>query len=99
MIIESNIKDNIGPFSAYNELVVDRLLQINGLDHDWKPIVDEGKPDFLVKASNNFYLEVASVFEVDEVYREHRNIRLLLDELDKIKHHFFLWIQCLIALH
>jgi hypothetical protein len=92
-------KKGNGLLSAYNELVIDRLLRVNRLDHDWEPKVDEGRPDFFVKASTNFYLEVASVFETGEVAKEHKKIRLLLDELNKIKHHFFLRIQCLHPRH
>ena len=86
-------EDDRQHFSAYNELVVHRFLQNNGLEHEFEPEVAEGEPDFLVKAATDFYLELASVFESRDLTKDISKLQSLLEELSKIEHYFFLGIE------
>lgn len=79
-------------YSALNELVVARFLSVNELEWEFEPKIVDGEPDFLVKAPTPFYMEVASVFELEELAKEQKKTNFLLDELSKIEHYFVLSI-------
>lgn len=86
-------EDDREHYSALNELVVARFLSANELEWEFEPEVVEGAPDFLVKAPMPFYMEVASVFELGDLATEQKKMKVLLDELSKIEHYFFLSIS------
>jgi len=82
-------------FSAYYELVLREFFKSMGYSVTIRPKLKEGEPDLLVTGKNlakPIIIEVATVFDDPEWEREERKLDLILEQLDKIEHYFFVMV-------
>jgi hypothetical protein len=82
-------------FSAYYELVLSEFFKSIGYSITIHPKLKEGEPDLLVTGKNldkPIIIEVATVFDDPEWEKEERKLDLILEQLDKIEHYFFVMI-------
>ena len=90
--------NNIHHFSAYQELVLFKILASLGYSVFFQPEFQEGKPDLLVSGGNlvnPVIIEVATVFDDPNWQKEEEKLDRILEHLDKIEHHFLLNISVL----
>lgn len=82
-------------FGAYYELVTHEFFKKLGYSVEMHPSFGNEEPDLLVSGMNldkPIVTEVATVFDDPEWEKEDRKLRELLNQLDNIKHLFFLGI-------
>jgi len=82
-------------FSAYYELVLYQLFKSVGYSVDIHPKLKEGEPDLVVTGKNlekPIIIEIATVFDTPDWEKEEQKFNLILEQLDKIEHYFFLMV-------
>jgi len=83
-------------FSAYYELVLYQFFKGIGYSVDIHPKLKEGEPDLLVTGKNlekPIIIEIATVFDTPDWEKEEQKFDLILEQLDKIEHYFFIMIS------
>jgi len=83
-------------FSAYYELVLYQFFKSLGYSVDIHPKLKEGEPDLLVTGKNlekPIIIEIATVFDDPNWEREEQRLDLILEQLDKIEHFFFVMVS------
>jgi len=83
-------------FSAYYELVLYQFFKSIGYSVDIHPKLKEGEPDLLVTGKNlekPIIIEIATVFDTPDWEREEQKFDLILEQLDKIEHYFFVMVS------
>lgn len=82
-------------FSAYYELVLYQFFKSIGYSVDIHPKLKEGEPDLLVTGKNlekPIIIEIATVFDTPDWEKEKQKFDLILEQLDKIEHYFFIMV-------
>ena len=83
-------------FSAYYELVLYQFFKRIGYSVDIHPKLKEGEPDLLVTGKNlekPIIIEIATVFDTPDWEKEEQKFDLILEQLDKIEHYFFIMVS------
>lgn len=83
-------------FGAYYELVIYRFFKSIGYSVTIHPKLPEGEPDLLVTGKNlakPIIIEVATVFDDPSWQKEEQKFSLILEQLDKIEHYFFVMVS------
>jgi len=83
-------------FGAYYELVLYRFFKSIGFSVTIHPKLTEGEPDLLVTGKNldkPIIIEVATVFDDPFWQKEEQKFSLILEQLDKIEHYFFIMVS------
>ncbi len=83
-------------FSAYYELVLYQFFKSMDYSVTIHPKLPEGEPDLLVTGGNldkPIVIEVAIVFDEPSWQKEEQKFSLILEQLDKIKHYFFVMVS------
>lgn len=80
-------------FGAYYELVTGQFFKALGYSVEMHPRFGTEEPDLLISGKNMdkpVVVEVATVFDDPEWEKEDRKLREIVDQLDEVKHYFFL---------
>jgi hypothetical protein len=80
-------------FSAYYELVLYQFFKSKEYSVSIHPNLEEGEPDLLIAGQNlekPIIIEIATVFDTPDWIKEERKADLILDQLNKIEHYFFI---------
>jgi len=83
-------------FGAYHELVLYQFFKSMGYSVTIHPALKEGEPDLLVTGENldkPIIIEVATVFDDPYWGKEEQKFDLILEQLDKIEHYFFVMVS------
>ncbi len=83
-------------FGAYYELVLYQFFKSVGYSVTIHPKLPEGEPDLLVTDKNldkPTIIEVATVFDEPSWQKEEQKFSLILEQLDKIEHYFFVMVS------
>ena len=83
-------------FGAYYELVLYQFFKSIGYSVTIHPKLPEGEPDLLVTDKNldkPAIIEVATVFDDPSWQKEEQKFSLILEQLDKIEHYFFVMVS------
>ena len=83
-------------FSAYYELVLYQFFKRIGYSVDIHPKLKEGEPDLLVTGKNlekPIIIEIATVFDTPDWEKEEQKFDLILEQLDKVEHYFFIMVS------
>ena len=82
-------------FGAYYELVTGEFFKKLGYSVEMSPAFGSDNPDLLVTGLNlekPIVIEVATVFDDPEWEKEDRKLNVILDQLDMIRHYYFLGV-------
>jgi hypothetical protein len=91
-------EDDHQHYGAYYELAMHAFFRKMGYSVDIHPDVEEGKPDLLISGSSlekPVFVEVATVFDDPMWQREQQKLHRMLEQLDKIKHYFYVHVSVL----
>jgi hypothetical protein len=83
-------------FSAYYELVLYEFFRGTGYTVTIHPKLEEGEPDLLVAGKDlnkPIIIEVATVFDNPQWEKEEQKLGLILEQLNKLEHHFFVMVS------
>lgn len=95
--IRGRLRDKSRPqhFGAYYELVLYQFFKSIGYSASIHPRLEEGEPDLLITGKNldkPVIIEIATVFDTPDWIKAERKADLLLDQLNKIEHYFFVHV-------
>jgi len=86
-------RDNLA-IPAFYELLFLGWFEKKGIPYIKDPKIKEGKPDFLVNpGKEEFYLEIATVFQEKEIAKKERAFHELLDSVDNIRSKYFVGVS------
>jgi hypothetical protein len=95
--ILGRLRDKSSPqhFGAYYELVLYQFFKSIGYSVSIHPRLEEGEPDLLITGQNlnkPIIIEIATVFDTPDWTKEEKKTDLILDQLNKIEHYFFIHV-------
>lgn len=82
--------------SAFYELMWHDFLTESGYYLKKHPLVGSKKPDYLasnIKGEPQFFFEVITIFQKQDLERQEKGLDRLLEEISKIKHYFYVDIS------